>query len=220
MREKARIVGVVGGLILIAVLGLVGYFAWINIAYVDTLHAQIEGRVVQVRAPVVGRVVDAPLQVGDAVAADEAVATVETVISTGEAGPTRLRVPVRAPLDGLIAEQAVQVGDGLTSGQMMMTLVDPTQLWITASIHESRIPQVELGQRVRVRVRTRTWRRRFWGQVEQIGAATTLALREGATTTTARPEVPVIISFDPAGYELYPGMTVDVRIKLDARQWW
>ena len=87
-------------------------------------------------------------------------------------------------------------------------------------VHESRIPQVRVGQQVRVRVRTRTWRRRFWGQVEQIGAATTAAASgQAGAAANLRPEIPVKVSFDPEDFQLYPGMTVDVRIRLDPRQW-
>jgi multidrug resistance efflux pump len=224
MDKRLKILTVIGTCLFVTVLGLIGYFAWLNIANVDTLHAQISGPVAQVRAPAAGRLAEMALNVGDAVAQDEELLVIETGgVALGQAGAPRLMLPVRAPISGVIAELMVSEGDGLTAGQSLLTLVDPTQVWVTANVHMSRIPQVQVGQRVRILVRTRTWRRRFWGSVQQVGAATTGAIAgqtRGVELSTPRlTEVPVRISIDPRGYELYPGMVAEVRIQLAPRSW-
>jgi multidrug resistance efflux pump len=89
-------------------------------------------------------------------------------------------------------------------------------------VHESRIPQVQVGQNAHVWINTRTVRRDFWGRVAQVGRATNTALAavRGQDTSTPRAaEVPVRISLDSAGYELYPGMTAEVWIRLNPRLW-
>jgi membrane fusion protein, multidrug efflux system len=138
-----------------------------------------------------------------------------------QAGVTRLAVPVRSPLAGVVTDIAVQPGDAVSAGQVMLTLMDPGQMWVTASVHESRIAQVRVGQRVRIQVNTRSVQRVFWGRVEQIGKITTTALADktrGTDVSTPRTaEVPIRISLDPAGYQLYPGMTAQVRIGLSPR---
>ncbi len=223
MAKRMRWVIVIIALFTVAVIGLVGYFAYINIAYVDTLHARIDGEIVQVRAPVTGRVAEMPLEIGDAVAEDEELATLETVGAAGQQAAMRLLVPVRAPMAGVVTDISTAAEDIVSPGQLMVTLVDPEHLWVTANIHESRIPQIRVGQSVRIYVRTRTVRHKFWGRVEQIGRATTLVLpdrgRNASISTPSLAEVPIRISLDSIGRELYPGMTADVRIRLSPRAW-
>ncbi len=220
MSKRIRAVVIIGVVIFALVLGLVGYFAWLNIANVDTLHARVDGVIVQVRAPAAGRVLALPVELGDAVAEHEELATLDTVVA-GQAGVTRLAVPVRSPLAGVATDIAVQPGDAVSAGQVMLTLADPDTLWVTASVHESRIAQVRVGQRVRIQVNTRSVRRVFWGRVEQIGTITTTALADkarGTDVSTPRvAEVPIRISLDAGGYALYPGMTAQVRIGLRPR---
>ncbi|MFH1085687.1 MAG: HlyD family efflux transporter periplasmic adaptor subunit [Chloroflexota bacterium] len=225
MDKRLKILTVIGTILFVSVLGLIGYFSWLNIANVDTLHAQISGPVAQVRAPVAGRLAQMPLQVGDAVAQDEELLVIETGgAALGQAGGSRLMLPVRAPLSGVVAEMMVSEGDALAAGQSLLTVVDPSQVWVTANVHMSRIPQVQVGQRVRILVRARTWRRRYWGRVQQVGAATIGAIAgqtRGAELSTPRlTEVPVRISIDPRGYDLYPGMVAEVRIQLTPRGFW
>lgn len=223
MSRRLVMITIATVVLFVVVLGLVGYFSYINIAYVDTLHARVDGAIIQVRAPAMGRLVEMPLEIGDAVAEYEELALLETAaVSTGgQAALARMMIPVRAPMSGLIADKVVHDGDVLTAGQTIATLVDPDRIWITANVHETRIAQVHVGQWVRIKVRNRAVRRTFWGRVEQIGRATNVALTGGArgagASASSIAEVPVRISVDPAGYALYPGMTADVRIKLSPR---
>jgi multidrug resistance efflux pump len=223
MSRRLVIITIATVVLAVAVLGLVGYFAYINIAYVDTLHARVDGAMMQVRVPAVGRLVEMPLEIGDAVAENEEMALLETAAAStgGQSSISRILVPVRAPMAGIIADKTVHDGDVLTAGQTIATLVDPERIWITANVHETRIAQVHVGQLVRIKVRNRAVRRTFWGRVEQIGRATNVALGGGSrgagVSTASTAEVPVRISVDPAGYALYPGMTADVRIKLSPR---
>jgi multidrug resistance efflux pump len=216
--DKIRIVAIIGGLLLLGVLALAGYFAWLNIANVDTLRARVDGPMAVVRAPTAGRVADLTLDVGDAVLEGEAVAMVQMADGQGR----QMLVPLEAPLTGIVTARSDLTEQRVTAGQPLLTIVDPETLWITVNIHESRIPQVQIGQRVRIRLRTRTMRRIFWGEVEQIGAATTGALQEAAgapSSATGPAEIPVRVSIDPQGYPVYPGMTADVRIRLSPRSW-
>ena len=223
MSRRLAIITIAAVVLFVVVLGLVGYFSYINIAYVDTLHARVDGAMMHVRAPAVGRLVEMPLEIGDAVAEYEELGLLETAAAptAGQAAMARMMVPVRAPMSGIIADKVVHDGDVLTAGQTIATLVDPDRIWITANVHETRIAQVRVGQLVRIKVRNRAVRRIFWGRVEQIGRATNVALSGGArgagASASVTAEVPVRISVDPAGYTLYPGMTADVRIKLSPR---
>jgi multidrug resistance efflux pump len=223
MSRRLVIITIITVVLFVVILGLVGYFSYLNIAYVDTLHARVDGAMMQVRVPAVGRLVEMPLEIGDAVAEHEELAILETAAASAgaQSSISRMLVPVRAPMAGIIADKTVHDGDVLTAGQTIATLVDPEQIWITANVHETRIAQVHVGQLVRIKIRNRTLRRTFWGRVEQVGRATNVALSGGSrgvgASASSPAEVPVRISVDPAGYTLYPGMTADVRIKLSPR---
>jgi len=222
MRNRVAIFAGIGILIFLIVLGAVGYFYWMSIAYVDTLHARVVGSLVAVGSPGAGRVVDLPVAEGDAVTQDEAIATLELRgIGTDPVGTTKLLVPVKAPITGMVVEQPSQVGDVLSPGQSIMTLADPQQVWVRANVHETRIARVQVGQPVRVYIRAVN--RVFPGRVEQIIGVTTSALAgQGSASGISTPslvEVPVRISIASGGYTLYPGLSAEVRIQLSPRLW-
>lgn len=224
MKKRNRVLVIIGTLLALIVLGLVGYFAWMNIAYVDTLHARVIGSLVQVSFPSAGRVQDLFVEVGDTVAKNEELATLEVGgLGTGQMGVARVLLPIKAPISGTVVEVVAQVGDIRSPGQPIVTLVDLDRLWIRAHIHENKIAHVHVGQPVRIRVRLRSLKRTLYGRVEQVGGATTSALAargsSGGISTPSLVEVPVRISIDSEGYPLYPGMSAEVRMGLSPRLW-
>jgi len=221
MSNRITILAAVGLLVFLIVVGLVGYYYWMSIAYVDTLHARVVGSLVEVSFPATGRVVDLPVEVGDALSENEGIATLElSGMGSSQAG-TRVLVPVKAPIAGVVVEKASQVGDVLSPGQPIVILVDPQRVWVRANIHETRIGQVRVGQPVRIHVRAVN--HTFPGRVEQIIGATTSALSGQGTgaqlSTPTLTEVPVNISIASGGYTLYPGLSAEVRIQLRPKVW-
>jgi len=222
MRNRIAIFAAIGLLVFLIVLGVVGYFYWMSWAYVDTFHARVVGSLVEVSFPSAGQVVDLPVEVGDAVAQNEDIATLElSGVGTTPLGTTKVLVPVKAPMTGVVVEKASQVGDLLSPGQPIVTLADPQQVWVRAHVHETRIAQVQVGQPVRVHIRALN--HTFSGRVEQIIGATTSALAgqgsESGISTPGLVEVPVKISIVSDGYTLYPGLSAEVRIQLNPRLW-
>ena len=132
-----------------------------------------------------------------------------------------MALPVRAPVSGVIVERPVGVSEAVAAGQPLVTIMDPNDMWVEANINEARIAQVKVGQDVRVRVRA--LKVSFGGRVERVGRTTNLALTvDGGRSTVSQAlsaEVPVRIAFDPDGYRLMPGMSVEVRIRIDPRAW-
>lgn len=222
MNRKVTLFVAIATVVFLVVLGVVGYFYWLSVAYVDTLHARVVGSLVEVSWPGAARVVDLPLEPGDAVAQNERVATLELGgMNTGSVGTTRLLAPVRAPITGVVVERPVQDGDTLSPGQPIITLVDPQQVWVRANVHETRIARVQVGQPARIYVRAVN--RYFPGRVEQIVGTTTSALAGGRSgpniSTPSLIEVPVKISISSGGYTLYPGLSAEVRIGLNPKLW-
>jgi multidrug resistance efflux pump len=222
MTKRITIFAGIGILAFLVVLGVVGYFYWMSIAYVDTLHARVVGSLVEVSFPNAARVVDLPVEPGDAVAQNERVATLELRgMDTSPVGGTKVLVPVRAPITGVVVEKTSQAGDVLSPGQPMVTLVDPQQVWVRANVHETRIARVQVGQPARIYIRAVN--RFFPGRVERIIGTTTSALAgRGSGSGISTPsliEVPVRISIASGGYTLYPGLSAEVRIGLSPRLW-
>jgi multidrug resistance efflux pump len=221
MRKRVAIFAGIGAVVLIIALGVGGYFYWMSISSVDTLHARVAGSLVEVSFASGGRVTDVSVEVGDTVMADERVATLEVSGLDSRGGVARVLAAVRAPITGVVVAQAAEAGDLLSPGQPIVTLVDPDRVWVEANIHETRASEVQVGQSARVYVRA--LRHTFPGRVERVVRATTIALAgrsSGADISTPTlVEVPVRISIVTEGYALYPGMTAEVRIQSGRRLW-
>ncbi len=59
---------------------------------------------------------------------------------------------VRAPMDGTVIDKKVDVGDMVTPGQLLVTLFDPKQMQLVASVRESLTHRLQVGQSIGVRV--------------------------------------------------------------------
>jgi len=169
--------------------------------------------------PASGRLLQCDVQVGDAVAEGDEIAVIEAYASGAE--PERVALPLRAPVSGIVVQRTAGPAEAVAAGQTFMTILDPDSLWVEANIHESRIGHVKVGQQVQVRVRA--LKISFPGRIEQVGPVTTIALApdggRSALSQSVSAETPVRIAVDTAGYRLAPGMSVEVRIRIDPRAW-
>jgi RND family efflux transporter MFP subunit len=59
---------------------------------------------------------------------------------------------VRSPLDGLVIDKKVDVGDMVSPGQILATLYDPDRMQIVASVRDSLVGKLEVGQSIGVQV--------------------------------------------------------------------
>jgi HlyD family secretion protein len=59
---------------------------------------------------------------------------------------------VRAPIDGIVDVRAVRVGEVVNSGQTIITLINPDDLWIRADVEETYIDSVRLGDKMTIRL--------------------------------------------------------------------
>ena len=56
---------------------------------------------------------------------------------------------VRSPIDGIVTDKKIDVGDMVTPGQVLLTLFDPKQMQLVASVRESLTHQLQIGQKHR-----------------------------------------------------------------------
>lgn len=112
-----------------------------------------------------------------------------------------------APISGKVIEQKAVLGSMADQNTELMTIMDPSVLWVDAEIFERDIGRIRIGQDVRVSVPA--WPGEvFTGKVSYIGDL----LNQETRTVTVRTEV------QNRGFKLKPGMFADVIISLNGSQ--
>lgn len=127
-----------------------------------------------------------------------------------------------APCDGFISKKNIQVGQLVNPGQIVMSVVDDSQLWVTANFKETQIENMKVGQYVEVKVDAYSGKT-FKGKIESLQAATgskfSLLPADNATGNFVKvvQRIPVRIALlDDKNdkYDLRAGMNVTVSVKV------
>ena len=128
---------------------------------------------------------------------------------------------VIAPEDGIVGHRTAEVGQYVQPGQALLSLVDITDLWITANFKETQLRNMKPGQPVDIRVDATG--RDYKGKVLAIGGASgarfSLFPPENATGNYVKvvQRIPVRIVLDPdqnQDHLLRPGMSVEPKVKV------
>jgi cobalt-zinc-cadmium efflux system membrane fusion protein len=109
-----------------------------------------------------------------------------------------------APITGRVIENNAVLGDMVDQSTEILTIMDPTVLWVDAEIFERDIARVHPGQDVELSVPAYPGET-FGGRISYVGDV----LKEDTRTVTVRTEV------ENRGHRLKPGMFADVRISLN-----
>ena len=59
---------------------------------------------------------------------------------------------IAAPIDGIVDVRAVRQGEVVTTGQPIVTLINPDDLWVRCDVEETYIDRVRNGDKIRVRL--------------------------------------------------------------------
>ncbi len=196
--------------------------------YVSTENAQLTGQPVQVGAMNAGRVESITPSIGSAVHKGDVIAQVALPSQTGmgQAGQAKMgflgagdtRVDVQAPFDGIIIAEPVAIGATVAPGQPIVSIVDPTQLWVNANIEETNIGRIRVGQPVLVHVDALG--ADIPGKVEAVTPATanTFSILPSSNAsgnfTKVTQLVPVRISVNLGNQPLLLGANVEVKIRV------
>ena len=149
--------------VVLAIGGYVGYGMYEDsLLYVSTDNAQISGQQIQVGSLSAGRVSAIHVTVGATVHKGDTLAEVMVPVQVGvnQNGTPKLdfvptqdsRTPVVSPIDGVVLALPSAVGDTVAAGTPIVTLMDPSQLWVNANIEETKIGRVRVGQPVDIHV--------------------------------------------------------------------
>lgn len=217
----------IAGIAALVLLGSgVGAFLWHQSAssYISTDNAMVEAALVPVNSLNTGRLIRLDVDIGSFVHVNERIAVLETPSVQNPSGvyyfggySTHI-AEISSPVTGFIAAVWTEQGAVLSTGQQIVTIYDPSSVWITARVKEDRIWRVQPGQNVEITVDS-LGGGKLQGTVQGIAAATaaTFSLLPQQNTTgnftRVTQVVPVKISIDQVDTaKLIPGSSVTVKI--------
>jgi|GraSoiStandDraft_16_1057320.scaffolds.fasta_scaffold1087095_2 multidrug resistance efflux pump len=199
-----------------------------GLLYVSTDNALLTGQPVQVGSMNAGRVESISPSIGSIVRKGDVIAQVAlpSQVGMGQNGQPKMgflgagdtRVDVQAPIDGVVIAEPVAIGATVSAGQAIVSLVDPTQLWVNANIEETNVGKLKVGQPVTVHVDALN--ADIPGKVEAVTPATanTFSLLPSSNTsgnfTKVIQLVPVRISVNLGNQPLLLGANVEVKIRV------
>ena len=126
---------------------------------------------------------------------------------------------IKSPIPAVIDRTFVLPGEYVASGQRILMLHNPGEVWVEANIKETQVGQVKLGQPVHVSVDAYPGLA-FNGKVTRIGSATTARFallptpNPSGNFTKITQRVPVKIDIANPPRPLTPGMMVEVEIDI------
>lgn len=196
--------------------------------YVSTDNAMLTGQPVQVGSMNAGRVEAIMPSIGSSVHKGDVIAQVAlpSQVGMGQNGQPKMgflgagdtRVDVQAPIDGIVIAEPVGIGATVAAGQAIVSIVDPTQLWVNANIEETNVGKLKVGQTVAVHVDALNTD--IPGRVEAVTPATasTFSLLPSSNAsgnfTKVIQLVPVRISVNLGNQPLLLGANVEVKIRV------
>lgn len=199
-----------------------------SVSYVSTDNAQISGPMVQVGGLEAGRVASVRYDVGDRVNQGDVVAqlTVPVPVALLPNGAPRneftgtndTSVDVRSPVSGVVVARTSNPGDTVPAGQPLLTVVNPTSLWVTANVEETQASKLHPGQTVLIHVDNLN--ADFTGKVAAITQASAQSFSvipqqnlSGNYTKVTQLQ-PVKILLDQTDPRLALGTSVEVKINV------
>jgi multidrug resistance efflux pump len=215
--------------VVLVVGGVVGYTLYREgQLYVSTDNAQLTGQPIQVGSMNAGQVQSVFPTIGSAVHKGDVLAQVAlpSQVGTAQNGTPKMgflgagdtRVDVVAPVDGLVIATPVGVGATVQPGTPIVTLIDPSQMWVTANIEETNIGRVRVGQPVTVHVDAQN--ADVPGKVEAITPATAASSsilppsNASGNFNKVTQLVPVRISVNLGNQLTLLGTSVEVKVKV------
>ena len=213
-KRKILIIGIL--LVIVVALGSIGFYYWYeNAYYVSTEDARVNADFVSVTPQISGKLLELNVDEGEKVTKNEILARQEMNNLPDTSVEQSL---VRAPIDGIIVKKQGTVGELLSTGQTLITLVDPTKLYISANIEETKLEKVKVGQPVDITIDEYD-SQKFSGKVKTIGeisnsAISLLPSSTSGTFTKVVQRVPIKIELDNFDDKILPGTNAVIKIHI------
>jgi len=128
---------------------------------------------------------------------------------------------IKAPSTGIVARKSVEAGQYVEPGQLLLAIVDLSNVWVVANFKETQLKDMQVGQRVDLAVDSNG--RTYGGHIRSLagasGARFSLLPPENATGNYVKvvQRIPVIIDFDAGQNKdltLRPGMSVTPTVHI------
>jgi membrane fusion protein (multidrug efflux system) len=190
-------------------------------AALQSAKAARDQAVAQKAAAIGQRSVNKALFEGASVDANPEVAAARAKVEQAELNLARTRIT--APIDGVIAKNAVQVGQQVQPGQMLMSIVPISSVYVNANYKEAQLRKVRLGQPAVLTADLYGGSVKYHGKVVGLGggtgAAFSLIPAQNATGNWIKvvQRLPVRIALDPRELEQHPlrvGLSMDADIDV------
>ncbi len=229
--SRRTIILIVLAIAVVAVAGIVGFYAYEGARYVATDDARIAADVVSVSPEIVGKLLEWRVKEGDMVAKDDVLGRQDlgAALTSGALNPQAMgsvagvaaeKAVLKAPIAGQIILSTAVVGELATPGMSLAMIADTENLYVSANVKEGDIARVKVGQLVDVTVDAFRGRS-FHGRVQTIGRATAStfsllpAQNTGGNYTKVIQVIPLKVSLlDPGDARLMVGMNATIRISV------
>ena len=216
MNEKRKLL-IIGILItiVVALSGIVFYYWYENTYYVSTDDARVSADIVSVTPQISGKLLELNVAEGDTVTKNEILARQDM---NGLPDTSVEQSLMRSPIDGIVVKKQGTVGELLSVGQSTITLIDPSKLYITADIEETKLGKIKVGQPVEITI-DQYDSKKFTGKVKSIGEVSNSALSilpasTSGTFTKVVQRIGVKIELDDFDSKIIPGTNAVVKIHV------
>jgi multidrug resistance efflux pump len=157
-------------IILIIGLGIAGYFIYQGAYYYQTDNAKVDAAIYQLTANANGKLIKMDAFQGEEVKSGQMLAEVQN-------GPI-----IRSPVDGTVANVNLQTGDYVSSTNVLLVVVQTSDVYITANVEETNILKIHQGQSVSVSLDA--YGTSFAGYVDEVNTLTQTKLTGSQTSYT------------------------------------
>jgi multidrug resistance efflux pump len=195
--------------VLLAGLGIAGYFIYEGTYYYQTDNAKVDTVIYQLTANANGKLINMDVSRGEEVKAGQVLARVEN-------GPY-----IKSPFDGTVTDVKMQEGDYVTASDVVVIVAETSDMYITANVEETNILKIHSGQSVSVFLDA--YGRSFDGYVEDINTVTSAKLSGSITSFTTSGTYTKVTQLIPIKIKLLDNVdladiigtnaTVKIRIK-------
>ena len=195
--------------IVLAGLGVAGYFIYEGYYYYQTDNAKVDTKIYQLTASASGKLVKVYVSQGEQVKAGQMLARVVH-------GPF-----IVSPSDGTVTDIKMHEGDYVNASDVVVVVAETSDIYITANVEESDILKIHTGQSVSVYLDV--YGRSFDGYVQDINTVTSTKLTGGVTSFTTSGTYTKVTQLIPVKIKLRDNVdlaniigtnaTVKIRIK-------
>jgi multidrug resistance efflux pump len=156
--------------LVLAGLGIAGYFIYEGNFYYQTDNARVDAAIYQLTANASGKVVKMDAQPGENVRAGQVLARVND-------GPD-----IISPVDGTVTDVKMDKGDNANPSDVIAVVAKTSDVYITANVEETNILKIHAGQSVSVALDA--YGRSFDGYVQNVNTVTSSRLTGQVTSFT------------------------------------